>query len=347
MSSRRRGLRIFREPFPTRASIKISTSCISADTNSTVSKVNLVTTCGKCHPGANKEFSQGKIHVAPDGQAGGADFGSRLNHWVRRIYLFLIFATIGAMFAHNATLFIKKTAARLRMTERPVVRMTVSQRWQHFILATSFIVLAVTGFALKFPDSWLAKTLGSSEPFRRWTHRIAGIVMLGIGAYHLIYLLATRDGRKLVVDLFPVKKDALDVWQAVRYLAGFTRQKPQIGRFGYAEKMEYWAVVWGTIIMGATGLAIWLKIDVTQFLPRWVVTVATTIHYYEAVLACLAIIVWHFYHVIFDPEVYPLNTACLDGRISEEFQAHEHPLEPPTEPRRADPPSSLDGGKEI
>jgi cytochrome b subunit of formate dehydrogenase len=171
--------------------------------------------------------------------------------------------------------------------------------------------------------------------------------MLLIGLYHLVYLLTTRDGRKLLVDLFPVKKDALDVWQAVRYLAGFTSHKPQIGRFGYAEKMEYWAVVWGTIIMGATGLAIWFKIDVTQHLPRWVVAVATTIHYYEAVLACLAIIVWHFYHVIFDPEVYPLNTACIDGRISEEFQAHEHPLEPETEQRRAERLDSLGGGKEI
>jgi len=77
------------------------------------------------------------------------------------------------------------------------------------------------------------------------------------------------------------------------------------------------------------------------------VLVATTIHYYEAVLACLAIVVWHFYHVIYDPEVYPLNTACLDGRISEEFQAHEHPLEPETELRRADPSGALEGGKEI
>ena len=319
----------------------------SADTNSTINKINLVATCGKCHPGASQEFSQGKIHVAPDGQAGGTDFGSRLNSWTRHLYLALIFVTIGAMLVHNGILFIKKTAARLRMTERPVVRMTTSQRWQHFILATSFIVLAVTGFALKFPDSWLAKMLGSSEPFRRWSHRVAGVVMLAIGLYHLIYLLATRDGRKLVADLFPVKKDLADVWQAVRYLGGFTKDKPKIGRFGYAEKMEYWAVVWGTIIMGATGLAIWLKIDVTQFLPRWVVAVATTIHYYEAVLACLAIIVWHFYHVIFDPEVYPLNTACLDGRISEGFQAHEHPLEPVDLQRRADRASTLEGGKEI
>jgi hypothetical protein len=89
--------------------------------------------------------------------------------------------------------------------------------------------------------------------------------------------------------------------------------------------------------MGATGLVIWLKIEVTDFLPRWVVTVATTIHYYEAVLACLAIVVWHFYHVIFDLDVYSLNIACLDGRISEELQAHEHPLESASEdPARVD-----------
>ena len=85
--------------------------------------------------------------------------------------------------------------------------------------------------------------------------------------------------------------------------------------------MEYWAVVWGTIIMGATGLAIWFKIDVTQHLPRWVVAVATTIHYYEAVLACLAILVWHFYHVIFDPEVYPLNTPVWTA----EFRRNSRP----------------------
>ena len=129
----------------------------SADTNSPINKIHLVETCRKCHAQANAEFSQGKIHVAPDGQAGGTDFGSRLNNWVRRIYLFLIFATIGAMFVHNGIIFVKKVAARLRRAERPVVRMSHSQRWQHFVLAASFIALAVTGFALKFPDSWMAR----------------------------------------------------------------------------------------------------------------------------------------------------------------------------------------------
>jgi hypothetical protein len=79
--------------------------------------------------------------------------------------------------------------------------------------------------------------------------------------------------------------------------------------------------------MGITGLMIWFKIPVTQWIPRWAVDVALTIHYYEAVLACLAIVVWHFYHVIFDPDVYPINPACWDGRVSRHWMEEEHPLD--------------------
>jgi hypothetical protein len=79
--------------------------------------------------------------------------------------------------------------------------------------------------------------------------------------------------------------------------------------------------------MGVTGLAIWLKIDVTQWFPRWVIDVAVTIHYYEAILACLAIVIWHFYHVMFDPDVYPMNFAWLDGKVAKHWHEEEHPLE--------------------
>ena len=301
----------------------------SADPASMINTNHLVATCGQCHPGANAMFVSGKIHEDISLTGNGRDLGARISRWVRRIYLALIFVVVGAMFVHNALLFHKKVAAHLRASGRPVLRMSLSQRWQHAVLALSFITLAVTGFALKFPDSGLAAMLGSSEPVRRWIHRIAGVVLLLVGVWHLIYLLSSKDGRRLVRDLFPVKKDLADVWQAVRYLAGWSDEKPKIGRFGYAEKMEYWAVLWGTIIMGTTGLMVWFKLDVTRFLPRWAVDVALTIHYYEAVLACLAIVVWHFYHVIFDPDIYPLNTACWSGRVSEEWQKHEHPLELP------------------
>jgi cytochrome b subunit of formate dehydrogenase len=112
----------------------------------------------------------------------------------------------------------------------------------------------------------------------------------------------------------------------LRYYLGRAAAKPQIGRFGYAEKAEYWAVVWGTIIMGVTGLMVWFKVEAFSFLPRWFIDVALAIHFYEAILATLAIVVWHFYQVIFDPDVYPLNWALVDGKVSEEHFRDEHPL---------------------
>jgi formate dehydrogenase gamma subunit len=313
----------------------------STDPLSTIHKSNLVDTCGKCHPGATERFALSQIHVDLEGDWRRDDaVGSQINWWVRKIYLVLIIGTIGAMLAHNGLLFVKKVAAHLRTTGRPVVRMNLAQRWQHAVLALSFIVLAITGFALKWPDSWLAKLLGSSEPFRRWSHRIAGVILILVGLYHLIYLATTRDGRKLVVDFLPVKKDLADIVGTVRWLLGLRKEKPQIGRFGYAEKMEYWAVIWGTIIMGVTGLVVWFKMEVTVWLPRWAVDVALTIHYYEAILACLAILVWHFYHVMFDPDVYPLNLACVDGKVSEHWQHEEHGLETPV--RTATPPAAAE-----
>ena len=300
----------------------------STDPRSSIYSTNLVVTCGKCHPGATENFARSKVHVDAAATSGGAGVGEQVNRWVRRIYLVLIFGTIGFMLAHNLLLFVKKVRARYRAADLTVLRMTLSQRAQHVVLAVSFIILAVTGFALKFPDSWIGKMMGSNEMFRRWSHRIAGVVLLVAGAYHIIYLLTRPEGRQLVKDFLPGSKDLKDVTDNAKYLTGLSEEKAKIGRFGYAEKMEYWAVIWGTIIMGVTGLVIWFKMDVTKFLPRWAVNVALTIHYYEAILACLAIVVWHFYHVIFDPDVYPLNWACWNGKVTRHWQEEEHPLDP-------------------
>ncbi len=310
----------------------------STDPRSTIYKTNLTATCGQCHPGASANFAQGKIHVDVASAEAGGNLGERINWWVRKIYLGLIFAVIGLMAAHNALIFGRKAAARARREGRTVLRMDFSQRAQHFVLAFSFILLALTGFALKFPDSWVAVLLGSNEGLRRWGHRIAGVILLLTGAYHVGYVLATRQGRSLVKDMMPNAKDARDVAANARYLTGLAKAKPEFGRFGYAEKMEYWAVVWGTIIMGVTGLMIWFKLGTTHWLPRWSIDVATTVHYYEAVLACLAVLVWHFYDVIFDPDIYPLNRACVDGRVSAEWYAGEHSLD--ARPANGSPPQT-------
>jgi cytochrome b subunit of formate dehydrogenase len=140
----------------------------------------------------------------------------------------------------------------------------------------------------------------------------------------------TRDGRRLVRDLLPTPKDALDAWGTMLFYLGLRNRKPKFGRFSYAEKAEYWALVWGTALMAVTGIMLWAKVSVGNLLARWWVDAATAVHFYEAVLATLAILVWHFYQVFFDPDVYPMNWAWRDGKMSVEHYKHEHELDTQT-----------------
>jgi len=230
------------------------------------------------------------------------------------------------MFVHNALVWRKKAMAK-RREQRTIVRLTRNQRIQHWLLLLSFGALVFSGFALQYPDSWIAWLLGSNETVRRLIHRFAAVVMLITGAYHLLYLRFSPEGRSWIKAMVPRWKDVADVVQNFAFYLGLRNAKPKIARFGYAEKAEYWAVLWGTLIMGLTGLMIWFKIGIFGFLPRWWIDVALAIHFYEAVLATLAIIVWHFYHVIFDPDVYPINWALVDGRVSEQLYEEEHALD--------------------
>ena len=300
----------------------------SSDARSMINTANLTKTCGQCHVGAGANFSAGKVHLTSElvSSVATPDLGSRGTRIVRWIYIPLIVLTIGGMALHNILVWRKK-AAHKRRERRTIVRLTSNQRLQHWLLLTSFIVLVISGFALQYPESVLAGLLGSSENIRRVIHRFAAVIMIGVGVYHLAYLALTKEGRQWVRDMIPTSKDVKDVIGNFAFYLGVSRRKPAIGRFGYAEKAEYWAVIWGTFVMGLTGLMIWFKLGLFSFLSRGWIDIALAIHFYEAVLATLAIVIWHFYHVIFDPDVYPLNWALVDGKVSEELYKEEHELD--------------------
>ena len=299
----------------------------SSDARSTINQANLVKTCGQCHPGVTEKFVKAKVHIdAPLS----ADTGSVAVRWIRTFYIGMIWVVIGGMVAHNFIIWRRKAIARRDAHHRPIVRMQLSQRLQHVTLLTSFFVLVVTGFALKYPDSWFASLLSMGERFRGLLHRIAGVVLISVGTFHLFYLVLRREGRRLVQDFMPAPRDAADAWDTMRHYLGFRVDKPAYGRFSYAEKAEYWALVWGIIVMATTGIALWAKVMVGSLLPRWWLDVATAIHFYEAILATLAIVVWHFYGVFLDPDVYPMNWAWWDGKMSFEHYREEHGLDSET-----------------
>ena len=308
----------------------------SSDPTSKTNKANLAATCGKCHPGANKQFTVGAVHVNIAQKT-----DEPVLYWISNLYVSLIVVVIGGMLLHNLFDFIRKSRRKLMMRRglishdivghRLYLRMTLSERLQHALLLLSFMTLVVTGFMLHFPDAWWVQWIRSvSEKiftFRSFIHRAAGVAMLAASLYHLWYVIFTPRGRELIRDLIPKLEDARDAVAVLKYNVGMSRDKPKFGRFSYIEKSEYWALIWGTFIMAATGIIMWFDNTFIGMLTKAGYDISRTVHYYEAWLATLAIIVWHFYFVIFNPDIYPVNLAFWKGTLTEEEMQDEHLLE--------------------
>jgi formate dehydrogenase gamma subunit len=262
-------------------------------------------------------------------------------YWIATAYILMIIVVIGGMLLHNFLDFIKKAKIK-KMKQRGLIseekhghalylRMTINERIQHLALTISFITLVITGFMLKFPDAWWVSHIrdlsNDAFEYRSILHRIAAVVMVTSSLYHLYYILLTKRGRQLVKDLLPRYQDLRDAIGIAKYNLGISKEKPLLDRFSYVEKAEYWALVWGTIIMSATGFIMWFDNTFIGLLTKLGWDIARTIHYYEAWLAFLAIVVWHFYFTIFNPDIYPMNLSWIRGTITEEEMIEEHPKE--------------------
>ncbi len=217
-----------------------------------------------------------------------------------------------------------------RSQSESYTRWTRNERVQHWLLAVSFILLAVTGFALKYPEAWWAAPFAGLDwlfSLRGILHRIAGAAFVFLGIYHAYYMAATRRGRRLLQAFRPGLQDMRDLGTNLLYNFGLEKHPPKFDHFSYMEKAEYIALIWGGVIMGVSGVMLWFENVTLTYFPVWAIDLLTVVHLYEAWLATLAIVVWHFYYVIFNPDTYPLNTSMVDGRISEKEFRHEYFLE--------------------
>lgn len=131
-----------------------------------------------------------------------------------------------------------------------------------------------------------------------------------------------------------------DLVNVMLYNLGLSKNQPVFGKFSYAEKLEYWAFLWGTVVMALSGFLLWFNNLTLRHFAKWVADAATAIHFYEALPATFSILLWHFYMVIFDPVVYPMDVSWLNGKVPAHHYRHCRPayLRALEQPQVQEPP---------
>lgn len=209
-------------------------------------------------------------------------------------------------------------------------RFSKAQRFQHIMLLISFSILIFTGLPLLIPETWIVRKMfwfEGSFTLRGIIHRLAALVLIGVSVYHVFYCLFSSRGNRELREMIPTLKDLKEPVSMIRYNLGRSEEYPEFARFNFIEKFEYYAVAWGSAIMIVTGAALWFPVSSTILFPKWVLDIIRVIHGFEAILAFLAIIIWHMYNVHFNPEVFPMSRIWLNGRMELEFLRHHHRLE--------------------
>jgi len=223
-------------------------------------------------------------------------------------------------------------------------RFGLNIRLQHIILMVCTILLIISGLPLKFYTTDWAKSvinlLGGTDGARK-VHHFAALGLIVIGIYHLLFSIINRSGRRDFMLLIPGKKDMNDFFHQLQYFFGKKKYKPKFGRFSFIEKFDYWAVYWGFIIMIGSGIIMWMfqgkfypmffgEVDISftsGIVDNYVHAISREAHSDEALLATLAILIWHFYNVHFNPDKFPGSKVWFSGKMTRKEMEEEHPLE--------------------
>jgi cytochrome b subunit of formate dehydrogenase len=319
-----------------------------------LSKTNILATCQQCHPGATIGFTEFKPHANPldakhypllhavflamTGLLLGtfAFFGLHTLLWlVRAIWLYL----------HDSKKF-REAKIKTQVDDEWFTRFVPFERFLHFLVVTSFLLLVITGMPLKFYYTDWAKVLfaiiGGADTART-LHRFGALVTFLYFALHVASLIGKAwkgrgtlrnpvDGKFYFKRLWNVlfgPDSMMPTWQDWKDFVDHNKwffgkgPKPQFDRWTYWEKFDYFAVFWGVAIIGASGLVMWFPEFFTRFLPGWIINVALIIHSDEALLAAGFIFSIHFFNTHFRIEKFPMDTVIFSGRVSKGELLHE------------------------
>lgn len=322
--------------------------------DSRLSQSNILATCQQCHPTATAGFTEYRPHANPldrenypmlhlvflgmTGLLVGvfSFFGLHTLIWLGRVVY---------IFFHDSKTFHQHRVKTETDTEW-YTRFVPFERFLHFLVVTSFLLLVITGMPLKFYYTDWAKLLfrfiGGAETARTLHHFGAVVTFLYFGLHVTSLIGKAWKGRKSIRDpqdgkfhfkrflhvlfgpdsMVPTMQDWRDFVAHNKWFFG-KGEKPTFDRWTYWEKFDYFAVFWGVAIIGSSGLILWFPAFFTRFLPGWAINIAHIIHSDEALLAAGFIFSIHFFNTHFRIEKFPMDTVIFSGRVSKTELMHE------------------------
>ncbi len=201
-------------------------------------------------------------------------------------------------------------------------------RLQHLILMITVIVLALSGFTILFHRTGASEILVAMEggfEMRGLLHRSSAIVLVALIFYHLFYVLFTREGREEFEKLKLKKKDFTDFYDVIRFALRLGDDYPDLDRYSYKEKFQYWGVNAGLMVMVLSGLILWFESVSMQVFPKWFLDIILIIHGYEGMIVFIILLLWHLYNVHFSPGNFPMNRVWITGKIDREILLKDRP----------------------
>jgi formate dehydrogenase gamma subunit len=211
-----------------------------------------------------------------------------------------------------------------------IVRFSWWARIQHASVILLFGLLLVTGLPQKWPElglsQWTVDAVGGLVT-ARWLHRVAGIGLAVLLIAHLGVAIGGIVSRRMPPSMLLTRRDFHDAIDNLRYYAGRLDTPPRFGRYDYRQKFEYWGLIFGSVIMVATGFILYFPIAISRWLPAELIPAAKVMHSYEALLALAIVIIWHMTGAHLAPESFPMDTSIFTGKVRKSKLRHEHPLE--------------------
>jgi cytochrome b subunit of formate dehydrogenase len=326
----------------------------ASDPNSHLSPANITATCAKCHPGATASFAKYMPHANPLDRANYPEL------WVTFVFMTTLLVGVFTFFGGHTVLWLSRSAylflndsktfreakVHAQRDDEWFTRFVPFERFLHFLVVTSFLLLVITGMPLKFYYTDWAKVifgiLGGAEVARSLHHFGAIVTFLYFGLHLGSLTIRSWQNRSKYRDpgtgkfqlkrmrsalfgpdsMIPTVQDWKDFVAHQKWFFG-KGAKPQFDRWTYWEKFDYFAVFWGVFAIGLSGLILWFPQFFSSFMPGWIINIALIVHSDEALLAAGFIFTIHFFNTHFRLEKFPMDTVIFSGRISKTEMLHE------------------------